>query len=188
MPPSPDTPPRRSAGKAHSEVNLSAPERQEAGEQWLAWWCRLVDVDFRTHAPMPTEGDMPALIRARMAEQDGVFDPPTFSALSDSPALQTAALAAYEDFNRQDDTRDHLNPHVNRGFDAALTRDVADALIAELGISPDRLDASVLTIDVPGRWFHIPGPGTAVCSLELATDTQAAERLLRTVFASGLER
>ena len=188
VPPSPDTPPRRGAGKAHREVNLSAAERQEAGEQWLAWWCRLVDVDFRTHAPMPTEGDIHALIRARMAERQRVFDPPTFSALSDSPALQTVALAAFEDFNRQNGTRERRNPRGQRGFDATLTRDVADALIAELSISPDRLDASVLTIDVPGHWFHIAGPGTAICSLDLASDAQAAESLLRAVFVSGLER
>lgn len=181
VPPSPDTPPRRGSGKAYCEVDLSAAERQLAGEQWLAWWRRLVEVDFRTHAPMPTEGDAHALIRARVAEREQVFDPPTFAALSDSPALRTAAIAAFKDFTRQ-------SPRGRRGFDATLTRDVADALIAELDISPDRLDASVLTIDVPGNWYRIPRPGTAICSLDLATDAQAAQRLLRAVFVSGLER
>jgi len=181
VPPSPDTPPRRSSGKAYREVGLSAAERQQAGEQWLAWWRRLMKVDFRTHAPMPTEGDVHALIRARVAEREQVFDPPTFSALSDSPALQTAAVAVFEDFTRH-------SSRGRRGFDATLTRDVADALIAELNLSPDRLDASVLTIDVPGHWYRIPGPGTAICSLDLAADPQAAEKLLRAVFVSGLER
>lgn len=188
VPPSPDTPPRRAAGKTHREVDLSAAERREAGEQWLAWWRRLVDVDFRTHAPVPTGGDIRVLIHARMAEKQEVFDPPDFAALSDSPALQTAALAAFEDFTRQNDTHERRNSRGRRGFDAKLTHDVTEALIAELTISPDRLDASVLTIDVPGHWFRIPGPGTAICSLELATDAQAAEKLLRAVFVSGLER
>jgi hypothetical protein len=188
VPPSPDTPPRRNAGKAHREVDLSASERQEAGEQWLAWWRRLVDVDFRTHAPMPTEGDIPALIRARVTERETVFDPPAFSALSDSPALQTAVVAAFEDFRQSNSSDKRVHTRGQRGFDATLPRDVAEALIAELNISPDRLDASVLTIDVPGHWSHIPGPGTAICSLDLATDPEAAKRLLRAVFASGLER
>jgi hypothetical protein len=54
-------------------------------------------------------------------------------------------------------------------------------------MSPDRLDASVLVIDVPGRWSHIPRPGAAVCTTDVAADPRAAQRLLRAVFTSGLE-
>lgn len=186
VPPSPDTPPRRGSGKAYCEVDLSAAERQLAGEQWLAWWRRLVEVDFRTHAPMPTEGDVHALIRARVAEREQVFDPPTFAALSESPALRTAVLAIFEKefVRRATDERRYVRGQ--RGFDWALTRDVTDELIAEFAVSPDRLDASVMIIDVPGHWYRIPRPGTAVCSLELTADAQASKRLLREVFVSGL--
>lgn len=188
VPASPDTPPRRVAGKVHREVGLSDAERREAGEQWLAWWRRLVDVEFRTHRPMPmpTEGDIHTLVRGRMAERQQVFDPPTFAALSESPALRTAVLAIFEKefVRRATDERRYVRGQ--RGFDWALTRDVTDELIAEFAVSPDRLDASVMIIDVPGHWYRIPRPGTAVCSLELTADAQASKRLLREVFVSGL--
>lgn len=189
VPSSPDTPPLRVAGKSHLEVGLSAAGRREAGEQWPAWWRRLVDVEFRTHKPMPPDGDMPTLMRERMADRQRVFDPPAFPELSDSPALQTAVLATFgEEFARRRAAGKGEQRRGERGFDWALIRDVADALLAEYAISPDRLDASVLMIDVPGHWYRIPQPGNAICSFELAADASAARSLIRAAFVSGLER
>lgn len=187
VPSSPDTPPRRVAGKAYREVDLSAAERQEAGEQWLAWWRELVDVEFLLHEAIPPDSDMPTLARDRMEHRQRVFDPPTFAALSESPALRTAVLTTFEEELAR---RKEAGPGARgeRGFDWALIRDVADTLIAEYAINPDRLDASLLMIDVPGRWYRIPRPGTAVCSVELTTDAHAAKGVLREAFISGLER
>ncbi|NUS15340.1 MAG: hypothetical protein HOY69_28775 [Streptomyces sp.] len=53
-------------------------------------------------------------------------------------------------------------------------------------MSPERLDASLLLIDVPGHWHHITRPGAAVCSATLTSDPPAAESMLRAVFASAL--
>jgi hypothetical protein len=53
-------------------------------------------------------------------------------------------------------------------------------------VSPDRLNASLLLIDVPGPWYHIPRPGAAVCSSDFGTDLHA-ETVIRAVFLSGLD-
>lgn len=187
IPPSPDAPPRDER-IARRVAQLPETARQEAGPQWLVWWRRLVETEFRVHAPIPFDVDPNALARERIGERQKVYDPPTFDALTASPALRTAALAVFDGppgptpFAEADRHRG-----AGRQFAWELTRDVAEALVLEHGVSPDRIDAAVLLIDVPGLWHHIPRPGAAVCTSGTAADPAAAESLLRAVFTSGLE-
>ncbi|HEX4787476.1 MAG TPA: hypothetical protein VH372_03375 [Actinospica sp.] len=187
VPPSPYTPPRCGERIPHREVDFSDAARQEAGRQWLAWWCQLVDVEFLLHPPIPPAGDEHALARRQLAELQRVFDPPAFEALSASPALRTAVLATFDDARGHGSAPEaRQRRHVEARFDRQLTRDLVAALIAEHGVSPDRLNASLLLIDAPVHWHHITRPGAAICSTAITTDPSAAESLLRAVFTSGL--
>ncbi|WP_034262761.1 hypothetical protein [Actinospica robiniae] len=187
VPPSPDAPPRDER-VSRDEAGLPDADRREAGPQWLAWWRRLVDAEFRVHAPIPPDVEPSTLARERIAERQSVYDPPSFEALRASPVLRAAALALFDAEHGPATSSAAVPRHRDgpEGFAWNLTRDVATALAAEHGVSPDRLDAAVLLIDVPGHWYHIPRPGTAVCTTGVATDPSAAESLLRAVFTSNL--
>lgn len=188
VPPSPCTPPRRGGRVPHREAVLPDSAREDAGRQWLSWWRRLVDVTLLPDTPAPLGEDPRTRAHRRIAARQRVFDPPLFEALSAGPALRTAVLAVIDDAGEWQRTAGVAGRR-GRGesrLDWALTRDVAAALAAEHGVSPDRLDASLLLIDVPGRWYHVTRPGAAVCSVTTATDPSTANSLLRAVFTSGL--
>ena len=188
VPPSPDAPPRDER-VARDEAGLAESERREAGPQWLTWWRRLVETEFRVHAPIPAGIEPSTLARRRIAERQSVYDPPAFEALRASPVLRSAALALFDGARGPATSSTDAPQHRGggKGFPWNLTRDVATTLATEHGVSPDRLDAAVLLIDVPGFWYHIPRPGTAVCTTSVAADPAAAESLLRAVFISNLE-
>lgn len=186
VPPAPDAPPRDER-VPRREAGLPNGAREEAGPQWLAWWRRLVEAEFRAHAPIPADAEPDVLARQRIAERRSVYDPPTFDALSASPALHRAALAVFESAPEPTSSTNAPQHQGRKQFTWDLTRDVATALAEEHDVSPDRLDTAVLLIDVPGFWYHIPRPGAAVCTIGVADDPSAAEGLLRAVFTSSLE-
>jgi hypothetical protein len=115
-----------------------------------------------------------------------VFDPPGFSCLTDLPTLRTAVLAGYVDARdwwtgpRRHDQRPPRS-------DYALTRAVAEEVIAERGASADQVDGNLLVLSVAGDWSHLAGPGWMLCSANTTNDPTTDRPPPRATFLSTLE-
>jgi hypothetical protein len=161
---------------------LTDAARIEAGEQWLGWWRRLIAYESAPGPSGVTDEEIVAQGRRRIAEYRRVMDPPDFESMADLPALRTAVVATCRA------TSGWLSAtRRSAGIDHAMVRDVAEEVIAEHGVSPDRVDATVHVLDVTGAWSYLARPGQVFCSLGVANDPVAGRALLREAFVSGLD-
>ncbi len=72
------------------------------------------------------------------------------------------------------------------GFAHPIVREASESTAAVLGVLDSELSGYAHVLEVEGLWSYLAGPGCALCSAALARDRQAAARLLREVFSSGL--
>lgn len=70
-------------------------------------------------------------------------------------------------------------------FRWAIVRDVAEQTAAGLGVPVGRMTGYASVLDVDGIWWHLAGPGCALCSGAAARDPAAAADVLRAVFNSA---
>jgi hypothetical protein len=70
-------------------------------------------------------------------------------------------------------------------FRWAIVRDAAEQTAAELGVPVGRMTGYASVLDVDGIWWHLAGPGCALCSGDAARDPAAAADVLRAVFSSA---
>jgi hypothetical protein len=195
-----DIPPRLAGDVPDCADVLPSDERAAAAQQWVVWWQRLVGQAVRearqsvTPFPAGTDpDDFQARMRHRFGGREDVFDPPGFGSLAGMQPLQSAVTATFESsrgwssyqpgrtgeaerFSRGDASLERASP---------LVRDAAESTAADLGIPVNELTGYADVLEVEGLWSYIAGPGSALCSAELACDPIAAARLLREVFSSG---
>jgi hypothetical protein len=196
LPVAPDAsvPPRLSGPVPDCSSVLASGDRTIAGQQWATWWYRLVRqtaIEWqRRCAAQPSvfesEQDRGAALRAQVAGRDELFDPPEFAALARLRPLQsvvTSTFASARTWARQPDARQAEDDAV---FAGPVVRDVAESTAAELGVGVGAIDGHAYVLPLDGQWSYLAGPGCALCSGELARDPDAAARLLRDIFRSGL--
>ncbi|TRW44142.1 hypothetical protein [Georgenia yuyongxinii] len=170
---------------------LTDEERTRAAEQWPSWWHAILRLDTRFHDTSERRGtsDQAAFltwVRAHAAERARtVGEPPEFTALHGSPELQRAAVALWPEGRSWAERRSA--PTAEPGSPAVVTREVAEAVIAEHGISPDAVRGTVLVLAVDGVWSHLLQPGVMLCSAVCQDAPEAWRRVVRQVFESGLE-
>ena len=190
VPPAADIPPRL-AGEVPDYAGVLPPgERPAAGQQWVAWWHRLVGQAARearqSATPLPPDtdpDDLEALIRHRYAGQEESFDPPDFGSLAAMQPLQSAVTATFE-FSHGWSSYQPGSAEPER-FAWPVVRDAAENTAAELGVPVGELNGYAHVLKVEGMWSYLAGPGCALCSAGVACDPSAAARLLREVFSSG---
>lgn len=77
---------------------------------------------------------------------------------------------------------------VRRGFVPwAVTRGVAEDVIFDRGVDPDRVRATVLLVDVEddaGTWWREVAPGAVLCSFDAALHPTTARAMLRHAFTA----
>jgi len=190
--PSADIPPPLAGDVPDCSDVVLPGERAEAGQQWAAWWQRLVSQATRearqswTPLPAATDpDDFHARIRHRFAGQEEVFDPPAFGSLADMPSMQTAAISTLGPSRQWSHSRRDGASDPDR-FGGPVVRDAARTAVAELGVPARDLTGYAHVLDVEGSWSYLAGPGCALCSAAVACDPSAAAALLRDIFASGL--
>jgi hypothetical protein len=63
---------------------------------------------------------------------------------------------------------------------------VAERVIEERHVSPERVKAAVIVLEVEGKWCHLAAPGILLCSEELFFDDARFSQELKITFESGL--
>jgi len=190
--PAADIPPRL-AGEVPDCADVVEPgDRLVAGEQWVAWWHQLVGQAVRegqrsgTRPPAGPEDDFETVIRHRFGGQQEVFDPPGFDSLAGMQPLRSAVIktqARWQLWSSHQPGSGAERPEV---FAYRIVRQAAESTAAVLGVAASELNGYAHVLEVEGLWSYLVGPGCALCSAALACDPQAAARLLREVFSSGL--
>lgn len=180
--------PPRLAGDVVDRSNLLDPDaRHEVARDWPAWWQSAVAAQARTQLGTPGAGAEERL-REIAARHRLVADPPEWSSLASTPALQRAAGALYVEGCRwADTTRRPLLPPAHRDlFKWELVRDVAEATAAEHKVSVGDINGCALVLMVEGSWWELVSPGVALCSATAATDPDSTVAILRQVLAPPL--
>lgn len=170
----------------HGEV-INADQRAEAATQWVEWWSRLLAhvVEDAKRSQNESGGEVTERLRLMAEWQDRAFDPPEFQSLANSPALQNAVIATFEEglewFNRSGPDVEHVT--TSESFDGEVVRNAAENLAAERGVPLGDLRAVIHILDVQGMWSYLVAPGCALCSRSLTGDANAASLLLHDAFA-----
>jgi hypothetical protein len=155
-------------------------QRIDLAGDWLAWWRRLIDFELRPPAADP---DVRTRMRRRVAEHQRIYDPPGFTSLAEWPELQVAAAATVDNVGMRASDRGS-----NSRFDWTSTRDAVDEVLAERHARPDEIDAKILFVKRPDRWWALVRPGAAICSAGVVDDPITARRLQKAVVSSSLDR
>ncbi len=175
MPPHPSVPPPL-IGLPENHSSLSNDVRVEAGREWLDWWERVLLFETRN-----TRSSVSALRGKGLLGRRDIFDWPELRALASWPSLWRAAVetgGAARTFRP-------ATPPGTRSL-AVDVRAVAEGLIEQLEVSPDRLRAGVVVLGVEGSWWYSPSPGALVCSIAVSQDGAQMASLLRSVLQAGL--
>lgn len=192
--PAADIPPRLT-GDVPDRADVLAPgDRPVVGEQWATWWHRLVGQAVRegqrsaTSPPADLEDDFEAAMRHRFAGQQEVFDPPGFESLADMQPLRSAVTKTWATWRAWPRYQLGSSGEEPVQFALPIVLDAVESTAAAFGVPASELSGYVDVLEVKGLWSHLAAPGWALCSATLACDPQAAARLLREVFSSGLGR
>ena len=184
IPSGPDVPPPL-RGDVHSlELNLQRADKSAASQEWLEWWRRLIHVEGQIQLghKFGASGSEER-IRALGDARSSVFDPfENFLSLEESPLLRDIAIKTW----RQGVTwfESHHSQRIGNG--SLLPESVADSVIRDTGVSPERVRAAVLLFSVIGKWSYLSEPGLLLCSDEAYTDDSLFATKLKLAFESGI--
>jgi hypothetical protein len=179
-----DVPPSLDGVIQVNELNTDLSDRRDLSLAWLTWWRRLIDVTVATQSG-DGRGAMQRdeLRRAHVSARQSVFDPfEDFESLKDFPSLRSAAQQTWR--QGVDWTDAHVAKVLRPG--SSIPKNVAELVIQEHHVSPERVRAAVLVLAVEGRWSHITNPGILLCSQEAFFDDALFATELKKTFESGL--
>jgi hypothetical protein len=170
-------------------TRVNEPERRPTDESelslaWLRWWRRLTLVIGSAQlGQRPESMSREEYGRTHNAARQSVMDPfEDFVSLASDPSLQKAAQQTWRDALAWTNT--HTTEALRHGSLIPLT--VAEEVIEENDVLPERVNASVLVLSVQGQWAHINAPGMLLCSEETFFDDSLFAIELKRTFESGL--
>ena len=168
------------------ELGLSLEDQRTTSEEWLSWWRRFIHVESQVQLDFRSEeerGDLDG--RAARTVRTSVFDPlEEFQSLRETPLLRDAARKSWRQGAKW--TKMYQSREVGRGLPIART--VAESFAQQRQVSPERVGACVLLLNVTGKWSCLSEPGVLLCSYETFKDEVQFEFELEGVFESGLNR
>ena len=139
---------------------------------WLDWWRRFIHVEGATErGEYARVADSDAGRAQQRAAVFAVFDPPEFATLADSPSLQRAARQVCNQALQW--KVEHRAVAPDRRSAWLAQKAVAESVIEEYQVSPSRVSAGVIVLEVSGQWSNIPEPGVLLCSSEFFVDSEA---------------
>jgi hypothetical protein len=155
---------------------------REAALAWTPWFERALD--FECDA-LTGEGDATEpsdVARARF------FDPPEFTGLWAWPALRAVARASHREALRWSKFHSTLSlDAVRHALRDSVVSSVAWTTCAALHVSPARLHAEVLVLDVEGDWTAFPRPGLLLCSANVVRRDSLMKESLSQAFEHALD-
>jgi hypothetical protein len=182
-----DLPPRLTGDVPNLSSLVPGFDPYEAAFAWPVWWERAVEYEgavalgeFRESVHQGDFREM-ALARAK------VFDPPGFASMKDFPSLQSLARAAHREalqWSKYHSSR--ANPALQRGTRASVVSKVVWETCASLHLTPSRLSATIVVLDVEGSWKSLPRPGLLLSSATVLRKESLFEEYLREAFLENL--
>jgi hypothetical protein len=184
-PSGPDVPPPLLGVVPVMELNLSPAEHSEVSQAWLGWWRRFISVQGQIQLGhnfgASRSGDW---IRELGDKSSSVFDPfEGFASLEDSPLLRDAAVKAWRQGAEWFEM--YKSRRIRHGSLLPLT--VAESVIRDKQVSPERVRAAVLIFGVAGKWSNLLEPGLLLCADETYADESLFATELKRTFESGIE-
>ena|ERR1017187_1472877 len=183
-PSGPDVPPPLLGGVQVLELNLSPADQSEVSQDWLKWWRRLIHVEGQIQlghkfGASRSEDWIRALADARLS----VFDPfQDFPSLEESPLLKDAAMKTWRQGMKWSEL--YQSRRIRHG--SPLPMSVADSIIRDKQVSPERVRAAILLFTVIGKWSNLPEPGLLLCADETYADESLFATELQLAFESGI--
>jgi hypothetical protein len=189
-----DVPPPLLGDLPTIDFDLDSEEREEMSAGWLNWWRRSVHVEgaIQRGEFARTADSNEGRARQRTAVFEA-FDSPDFASLADSPALQDASRRVCDQALRwENERRGRPRPHGRESHERKTAwlaqKSVAESVIEEDQVNPDRVCAGVIVLAVTGQWSNIPEPGVLLCSEEFFADGELFLPALKMTFETGLRR
>ena len=177
-PVSAEVPPSLDDVVRNPDLEMSSSDRNDLSLAWLFWWRRLIHATGANHLGSQ-DGDQMARIMARRPIFDQ-FD--EFESLADFPTLRSAAQRTWKQGIEW--TNIHAAKTLRR--DWALSKNVAELVMQEHHVPPERVRAAVLVLAVKGEWSCVSDPGVLLCSEETFFDDAHFAAELKRTFESGL--
>jgi hypothetical protein len=113
-----------------------------------------------------------------------VFDPfEGFPSLEESPLLKDAAMKTWRQGVEWFEF--YQSRRIRHGSPLAMS--IADSIIRDKKVSPERVRAAVLLFSVVGKWSNLPEPGLLLCADETYEDESLFATELKLAFESGIE-
>lgn len=182
----PDIPPPLTGGVPPIELDNMTADRRDLALAWHMWWRRLVRV---VGAAQLGRG-LGSLSRddyrqVHFEARQSVWDPlEGFNSLSEYPVLRSAVRQCWPQGYEWSKTHGSSRSSTKRS--SPIPKMVAERVIEERHVSPERVKAAVIVLDVKGKWFHLAAPGILLCSDEFLFDDAQFAQELKTTFESGL--
>jgi hypothetical protein len=181
-----DVPPALVGGLPQIGPELSEADRTEMSAAWLDWWRRFIHVEGATErGAFARVADLSVGQARQRAAVLAVFDPPEFATLADNLPLQKAARQVCNQALQW--RTEHRAIALDRKSAWLAQKAVAESVIEEYQVSPSRVSAGVIVLDVCGQWSSIPEPGILLCSSEFFADHEVFLPALKRTFETGLQ-
>jgi len=160
----------------HLSVGAPSPVALEAAPAWHRWWTSLASApraDLRSgSSPGPEERDSSTALTLLLDQLQGEADAWSSDLARRHPAPSLPPYAPVEDLQRRQE----------------LHRQVAEEVIGDYAVTPDRVTARVELIWSGGPWTHQPSRGALLCSIATWMNEGAYRSALKATFERGLAR
>jgi hypothetical protein len=159
----------------HLSVGAPSPVAVEAAPAWRRWWASLAGprADLRSgSSPGTGERDASAALAVLLDRLQGEAAAWSSDLARRHPAPGLPPYAPVEDRQRRQE----------------LHRQVAEEVIRDYAVTPDRVSARVELIWSGEPWAHQPSRGALFCSIATWVDESAYRSALKSTFERGLVR
>jgi hypothetical protein len=186
VPESREFPPSLGGPPQGQETTLGVGNATAVGQQWMEWWRRLVLFELSHQAVMNSAPVDRSLVQQRLEDYGQVFDPPTFKSVREWPELHLAVIATVDYSLKARRQTSNADRSTSQLFDWNLASEIAETIMTEQQVRPDQVTATVLTVDYPAPWAHVPAPGTLICTTGLTANEESSRAALSQTFRSAL--
>ena len=181
-----DVPPRLNWKVPIGKIPVDLQHSEELPDQWLWWWRQLVRASSLRQLGSDLSGSDEFRDLKDSNETAQYFDPfEDFQSLNSQPQLKHLAT---ESWRRAIEWSKPLYQN-SRVPTRAAVKEVAESVLAERQVLPERINAGVIILAVNGVWSTIFHPGVLLCSTSTyANDSLFAVELKKTIESSLRDR
>ena len=174
-----ESPPRAHGVYPRVRPRLDRADQGSIDAEWLSWWHALVDLQARLHDPAAPVAALGA--RKRLERDQAIrrsWDEQAW--MAERPSLARAVAAASDAFAAGTASR------VGARVPYEIMKSVAEEIIVERHVDPDSLRVLLVSLPVPGRWWHMWSPGVALIAKDAVRADREAAEVLRAAYLSTI--